>query len=99
MCQSCQGTMLVYFYYTIFLHPTSRNDKLINEKIETHPKIYNIKYVHGHNKRIMANPKTQIYFYCPLLTRIHTTNIISYFQGYYNTILLNNLIKMVLGYH
>jgi uncharacterized phage-associated protein len=99
MCQSCQGTMLVYFYYTIFLHPTSRNDKLINEKIETHPKIYNIKYVHGHNKRVMANPKTQIYFCRMLLTSIDTTYIISYFQGYYGAILLNNLFKMVPGYH
>jgi uncharacterized phage-associated protein len=90
--------MLVYFYYAIFLHPIL-NNKLINEKIKTHPKIYNIKYVNGRNKRNMANPKTQIYFCRMLLTEIDTTSVMSYFQGYYGTILLNNLFKMVLGYH
>jgi hypothetical protein len=83
------GLFLLHNFFASYI---SKN-KLINEKIETNPKIYNIKYVHGHTQKIMANPKTQIYFCRPLLTRIDTTNIIPYFQGYYGTILLNNLIK------
>jgi hypothetical protein len=83
------GLFLLHIFFASYI---SKN-RLINEKIETDPKIYNIKYVHGHNKKIMVDPKTQIYFCHPLLTRIDTTNIIPYFQGYYGTILLNNLIK------
>lgn len=55
------GLFLLHNFFASYI----LKDKLINEKIEIDPRIYNIKYVHGHNKIIMANPETQIYFCRP----------------------------------